>query len=80
MVARCVRAMFVAHAAFSRQKVKAFTSCVIFSALTAPSTMMRQPMLSLSPCATTLPTAVAAVIANSNDHGKRAPDALRVSH
>src|ERR1700688_614309 len=65
--------VFVAHAAFSRQKVKACTSCVIFSALTTPSTRMRQLMLSLSPCATTLPTDVAEVIGNSNDHGKRAP-------
>ena len=55
--------VFVAHAAFSRQEVKALTSCVIFSALTSPSTVMRQPMLSLSPCATILPKAEAAVIA-----------------
>ncbi|EUA56852.1 hypothetical protein I553_8906 [Mycobacterium xenopi 4042] len=31
---------------------------------------MRHPMLLLSPCATMLPTAVASVVANSNDHGK----------
>src|SRR5271163_2985437 len=65
--------VFVAHAAFSTQKVKAFTSCVIFSALTTPSTRMRQPMLSPSPCAAIFATAVAAELANSNDHGKRAP-------
>src|SRR5271168_2657164 len=59
--------VFAAHAAFSRQKVKALTSCVIFSALTSPSTVMRQPMLSLSPCATILPTTAAWVNANCND-------------
>src|SRR5271155_3340869 len=65
--------VFVPHAAFSRQKVNALTSCVIFSALTSPSTVMRQPMLALSPCATILPTVDASVMANFNDHGKRAP-------
>ena len=44
------------------QEVKALTSWVIFSALTTPSSTMRQPRLSLSPCAETLPTPVAAVI------------------
>src|SRR6476619_1517399 len=63
---------FVAHAAFSKQDVKAFTSVETFSALTSSSTMMRQPMLSPSLCATTLPTVVE-VIANCNDHGRLAP-------
>ena len=75
-----VAQLMVAHAFFSLQKVNALASCVIFSALTTPSTRMRQPMLSLSPCATILSTAVAAVVANVNDHGKRAPStSLRVS-
>src|SRR5271163_4620914 len=63
--------VFIAHAAFSRQKVNACTSFDIRSALTSPSTTMRQPMLSLSPCATILAVAEASVIANFNDHGKR---------
>src|ERR1700730_11356680 len=65
--------VFVAHAAFSRQEVKAFTWFDIRSALTSPSTMMRQPMLSLSPCATILPTTAALLNANSTDHGRLAP-------
>src|ERR1700729_2853971 len=64
--------VFVAHAAFSRQKVKALTSCVIFSALTSLSTVIRQPMLALSPCATILSTADASTMAKFTDHGKRA--------
>src|SRR6516165_1495208 len=70
---RTVVELMVTHAAFSRQEVKALTSCVIFSALTTPSTMMRQPILSLSPCAAILPMDAAAVIANSNDHGRFTP-------
>src|SRR5271154_2965428 len=65
--------LMVAHFSLSKQEVKALTSFDICSALTSPSTRMRQPMLSLSPCATILPTAVASVLANSTDHGKRAP-------
>src|SRR6185295_1404079 len=65
--------VFVAHADFSRQDVKAFTPSEILSALTSSSTMMRQPMPSLSPCATTLPTADVSAIANCNDHGRLAP-------
>src|ERR1700733_12168239 len=71
--------VFIAHAAFSRQKVNAFTSFDIRSALTSPSTTMRQPMLSLSPCATTFPTTAVWVIANFNDHGRRAPLTTRGS-
>src|ERR1700724_3478088 len=65
--------VFVAHAAFSRQKVKAVTSCVVFSALSSWSTQMRQPILSLSPCATMFPTIAGRVVAMSNDHGRRTP-------
>src|ERR1700722_1463866 len=71
--------VFVAHAAFSKQKVNAFTSFDTRSALTSPSTTMRQPMLSLSPCATTFPTTPFWVIANFNDHGRRAPLTTRGS-
>src|ERR1700729_4205118 len=68
-----VTQVFVAHAAFSVQKVNAFTSFDNRSALTSPSTTMRQPMLSLSPCATIFPTTAAWVNANFNDHGRLAP-------
>src|ERR1700752_351665 len=64
--------LMVAHESFSAQKVDALVSCAIRSALTAPSTTMRHPMTSLSPCATTFPTDVASVIAKVNDQGKRA--------
>src|ERR1700739_3951718 len=70
---RTVVQLMVAHAAFSRQEVKALTSCVTFSALTTPPPMMRQPILSLSPCAAILPMDAAPVIANSNDHGRLTP-------
>ena len=65
---RIVRAMkgssraFGAHAAFNRQTVEASTSCAIVSALTTPSTTKRQPMLSLSRCATMLPTVAGPVL------------------
>src|ERR1700737_1705058 len=65
--------VFVAHAAFSRQVVNACTSFDIRSALTSPSTTMRQPMLSLSPCATIFPMTAALLNANSTDHGRLAP-------
>src|SRR6478672_10858172 len=69
-----VVSLMVAHAAFNRQEVKALTSCVvIFSAFTSLSTTMRQPILSLSPCAAILPMLAAAVIANSSDHGRLTP-------
>ena len=51
------------------QYVKAFTSCETFSDLTVPSTMMRQPMVSVSPCATTFPTMDGSVVDRSIDHG-----------
>ena len=63
-----------AHSEFGLQKVNALASwLMIFSALTTPSIRMRQPMLPLSPCATTFSTAVAAVVVNVTDHGKRTP-------
>ena len=66
--------LMVTHASFKVQEINALASCVVVrSALTTPSTKMRQPMLSLSPCATTSCTAVAALVANVTDHGKRAP-------
>src|ERR1700754_806439 len=66
--------LLIAHADFSRQEVKAFTWLETFSVLTLPSTRMRHPMSSLSPCATTLPTAAEfALIAKSNDHGRLTP-------
>src|SRR6478752_4261482 len=62
--------LMVAHAAFSMQLVKVLTACCLMvSDLTTLSTNMRQPRLSLSPCAAILPTPAAAVIGNSNDHG-----------
>src|SRR5277367_6105536 len=67
----------IAHEDFSLQEIKALTSFDIRSVLTSPSTRMRQPMLSLSPCAATPPTAVASVLAKSTDHGKRAPTTRR---
>ena len=79
-MARLFVQLMVAHAPFRTQEVKALTSFATFSALTTPSTVMRQPMLSLSPCATTLPMDAAVVIANSNDHGRRDPvSMLRVT-
>src|SRR5215813_10591988 len=68
-----VTPVLVAHADLSRQKVKAFTSCVILSALTTPSTTIRQPILSLSPCATMFPTTAAKLVAISSDQGRLAP-------
>src|SRR5690606_38359517 len=58
-----------AHAACRRQEAKAFTWCETFSSLTSSPTMMRQPMLLLSPCAKTLPSAVVLLISICNDQG-----------
>ena len=50
---------FGAHAAFNRQKIKAVTLCEIVSTLITPSTAMRQPEPSLSPCAIMFPKVAA---------------------
>src|ERR1700722_433326 len=71
--------LMVAHSSFSLQEVNALASCVIFCALTTPSTKMRQPRLSPVPCAATPAMAVASVLANSTDHGRRASSTRRGS-
>src|SRR6478672_477384 len=67
------------HAPFSTQKVKAFTSCEVFSALITPSTTMRQPMLLLFPWATMFPMTAAEVVVKFNVQGKCAPSTRRGS-
>src|ERR1700730_14902593 len=62
--------MRVAHADFTRQKVWAFTPSEDFSSLTWSFTVMRHPMASLSPCATTLALAAGAVGVIVIDHGR----------
>src|ERR1700730_3979738 len=65
--------MCVAHADFTRQKVWAFTPSEVFSSLTFPSTVIRQPMVSLSPCATIFALDAGAVVVRVIDHGRLAP-------
>src|ERR1700729_2683141 len=71
--------LMVAHSSFNLQDANALASCVIFCALTTPSTKMRQPRLSLVPCAATPARAVASVLANSTDHGRGASSTRRGS-
>src|ERR1700722_2104129 len=62
--------MGVAHADFTRQKVSAFTPSEDFSSLTTSSTVMRHPMVSLSPWATILALDAGAVVVRVTDHGR----------
>ena len=55
---------------FTKQKVWAFKPSVVLSSLTTPSTVMRQVMLSPSPCATMFGLAAGAVVVRVSDHGK----------
>ena len=61
---------------FTKQKVWAFKPVVVFSSLTTPSTVMRQLMLSPSPCATMFGLAAGAVVVRSSDHGSEASTAF----
>src|ERR1700761_2787277 len=56
------------HVPLTRQYVNAFTSFEILSALTRPSTKIRQPILALSPCTTTLPTTAGLFAVICMDH------------
>src|SRR5258705_10495123 len=62
--------MCVAHADFTRQKVSACTPSEDFSSLTSSSTVMRHPMVSLSPWATMLALDAGAVVVRAIDHGR----------
>ena len=72
--------MRVAHADFTRQKVWALRPSVVFSFFTTPSTVIRQLMVSPSPCATMLGLAAGAVVVSVSDHGSGdVPGLLRLS-
>src|SRR5258705_6126715 len=64
--------MCVAHADFTRQKVSACTPSEDFSSLTSSSTVMRHPMVSLSPWATILALEAGAVRVKGVDPGRGA--------
>jgi hypothetical protein len=51
------------HAAFTKQEVWAWCPAEDCSSLTTPSTVIRHPMLSLLPCATTLAITAGTVVA-----------------
>ena len=59
----------IGHADFTRQKVWALRPSDLFSFFTTPSTVIRQLMLSPSPCATMLGLAAGAVVVSVSDHG-----------